>query len=150
MSIRFLPLKRIVLNLNQTNQLKLWILFWRKTWLNALDSFFWPCYVACGAPLIAQLVKNLPAIQETWFDSWVGKIPWRRERLPTPLSWPGEFQGLYSWWGCKETDTTEWLSLLLHGLWDLSSPTKDGTLAVKVQSPNHWTTRDSPVFSLST
>ena len=31
----------------------------------------------------AQLVKNLPAIQETLFDSWVGKIPWRRVRLPT-------------------------------------------------------------------
>ena len=20
-----------------------------------------------------------------WFDSWVGKIPWRRDRLPTPV-----------------------------------------------------------------
>ena len=37
------------------------------------------------ASLLAQLVKNLPAIQETWFDSWVGKIPWRRDRLPTPV-----------------------------------------------------------------
>ena len=27
------------------------------------------------------------------FDRWVGKIPWRRERLPTPVFWPGEFQG---------------------------------------------------------
>ena len=31
--------------------------------------------------LVAQLVKNLPAMQETW----VGKIPWRRERVPTPV-----------------------------------------------------------------
>ena len=23
-----------------------------------------------------------------------GKIPWRRERLPTPVFWPGEFHGL--------------------------------------------------------
>ena len=30
--------------------------------------------------LVAQLVKNLPAMRETWFDLWVGKIPWRRER----------------------------------------------------------------------
>ena len=30
------------------------------------------------------------------FDLWVGKIPWRRERLPTPVFWPGEFYGLYS------------------------------------------------------
>ena len=27
-------------------------------------------------------------------DPWVGKIPWRRERLPTPVFWPGEFHGL--------------------------------------------------------
>ena len=31
---------------------------------------------------------------ETWVQSWVGKIPWRRERLPTPVFWPGEFHGL--------------------------------------------------------
>ena len=40
----------------------------------------------------------------------VGKIPWRRERLPTPVFWPGEFHGLYSPWGLKEWDMTEWLS----------------------------------------
>ena len=25
---------------------------------------------------VAQLVKNPPATWETWFDPWVGKIPW--------------------------------------------------------------------------
>ena len=45
------------------------------------------------------------------FDPWVGKICWRRERLPTSIFWPGEFHGLYSPWGRKESDTTEWLSL---------------------------------------
>ena len=42
------------------------------------------------ASLVVQLVKNPPAMQETWVWSWVGKIPWRRERLPTPVFWPGE------------------------------------------------------------
>ena len=42
---------------------------------------------------------------------WVGKIPWRRERLPTPEFWLGEFHGLYSPWGQKELDRTERLSL---------------------------------------
>ena len=32
---------------------------------------------------MAQLVKNLPTLQETGFNPRVGKIPWRRERLPT-------------------------------------------------------------------
>ena len=53
------------------------------------------------------MVKTPPAMQETW----VGKIPWRREWLPTPVFWPGEFHGLYSPWGHKELDTTEQLSL---------------------------------------
>ena len=39
------------------------------------------------------------------FSPWVGKIPWRRERLPTPIFWPGEFHGLYRPWGHKELDT---------------------------------------------
>ena len=37
------------------------------------------------ASLIAQLVKNPPAMQETPFNSWVGKIFWRRDRLRTPV-----------------------------------------------------------------
>ena len=57
--------------------------------------------------LVAQLVKNPPAMQETWVPSWVGKIPWRRERLPTPVFWPGELRGMYSPRGHKELDTTE-------------------------------------------
>ena len=48
------------------------------------------------------------------FNPWVGKIPWRRERLPTPVFWPGEFHALYSPWGHKESDTTERLSLHLE------------------------------------
>ena len=44
-------------------------------------------------------------------DPWVGKISWRRERLPTPVFWPREFQGLYSPWGHRKSDTTERLSL---------------------------------------
>ena len=43
--------------------------------------------------------------------SWVGKIPWRRERLPTPVFWPEEFHRLYSPWGRKESDMTDFHSL---------------------------------------
>ena len=35
----------------------------------------------------------------------------RREWLPTPVFWPGEFHGLYSPWSHRESDVTEWLSL---------------------------------------
>ena len=43
------------------------------------------------ASLVAQLVKNLLVMQGPWIDSWVGKICWRRVRLPTAvfLGFPG-------------------------------------------------------------
>ena len=72
---------------------------------SAGEGIGYPLQYSCVS-LVAQLVKNLPAMRETW----VGKISWRTERLPNPVFWPGEFQGLYSPWGCKESDTTEGLS----------------------------------------
>ena len=58
------------------------------------------------------MVKNLPAIQETWVDSWSRKIPWRREWLSTPVFLAGESHGQrslvgYNSWGHKQFDTTE-------------------------------------------
>ena len=49
------------------------------------------------------------------FDSWVGKISWRREWKPTLVFLPGEFHGQkrlvsHSPWGCKELDMTELLT----------------------------------------
>ena len=57
--------------------------------------------------LVAQLVKNSPAIWETWVQSLGWEDPWRWERLPTPVFWLREFHGLYSPWGHKESDVTE-------------------------------------------
>ena len=64
--------------------------------------------------LVAQLVKNLPAVQETGFDAWVRKILWRRKWQPTPVFLPGEFHGQRSQAGYslgrKELNTTEQLT----------------------------------------
>ena len=47
------------------------------------------------ASLVAQPVKNLLALWETWVQSMgredTLKLP---EQLPTPVFWPGEFHGL--------------------------------------------------------
>ena len=64
--------------------------------------------------LVDQLVKNLPAMQETWVRSLGWEDPWIKERLPPPVFWPGEFHRLYSSWGHKESDTTEQLSFTSH------------------------------------
>ena len=42
---------------------------------------------------MAQVVKNLPAKQETWVQSLGQEDPWRREWLPTPVFSPGECYG---------------------------------------------------------
>ena len=56
--------------------------------------------------------------QRPRFDPWLGKIPLRREWLPTPASWSGEVHGQRcllsnSQWSCKDLDTTE-LPLKVH------------------------------------
>ena len=62
--------------------------------------------------LVAQIVKNLPAMQETRVDPLVGKIPWRRQWQSSPIFLPGESHGWrslvgYGPWGPKELDMTE-------------------------------------------
>ena len=53
------------------------------------------------------------------FNPWVGKIPQRRQQLPTAVFWPRESHGQKepgNPWGCKESDTAEQLSLSLGTL----------------------------------
>ena len=58
------------------------------------------------------MVRNLSAMQETRFNPWVRKIPWRRKWQPTPVFLPEKSHGQrslagYSPWGHKELDMTE-------------------------------------------
>ena len=46
-----------------------------------------------GASLEAQVVKNLPAVLETWVQSLGWEIPWRRAWQPIPVFLPGESPG---------------------------------------------------------
>jgi len=64
-----------------------------------------------GASLLGQMVKNLPAMQETWVPSLSQEDPLEKEMAThsSPLAWgipwteePGK---LYSPWGHKESDT---------------------------------------------
>ena len=61
------------------------------------------------------MVKNPPAMQETWFQSLSQEDTWRREWQSTPVFLPGESHGQrslvgYSPWDYKELDMTEQLS----------------------------------------
>ena len=71
----------------------------------------------CGAYLVAQSVKNLPAIQETWVRSlgWEDPLEKGMAIHSSILAWriPMDSGGIqrslagYSPWNCKEWDTTE-------------------------------------------
>ena len=69
------------------------------------------------ASLVAQLVKNPPAMWDTWVRSLGGEDP-LEEGMATQLHYsclenPHGQRGLagYSPWGCKDLDTTEQLSM---------------------------------------
>ena len=54
------------------------------------------------------------------FSPCVGKIPWRREQLPTLVFWPGKFHGLYSPWGRKWNCLAALYSIHFEARWGLS------------------------------
>ena len=58
-----------------------------------------------------QLVKNPPAMWESWVRFLGWEDPLEKGQATTPVFWPGEIHGLSSPWGRKESDTTERLSL---------------------------------------
>ena len=65
-----------------------------------------------GASLVAQMLKRLPAMWETWVRSLGREDPLEKEMATHSSILPGESHGWrslvgYSPWGCKESDMTE-------------------------------------------
>ena len=65
-----------------------------------------------GASLVVQMIRNLPAMQETGVRSLSQEDSLEMERLPIPKFWPQEVHGQrslagYCPWGCKESDMIE-------------------------------------------
>ena len=61
---------------------------------------------------MAQLVKNLPAVQEAWVQFLGWEDPLEEGMQLTPIVLPGEFHGQRNLvgcglWGLKESDMTE-------------------------------------------
>ena len=64
---------------------------WEVIFFNIQMIRFWFRLRFSGASLVAQVVKNLPAMQETQVQSLGPEDPWRREWQLTPVFLPGEF-----------------------------------------------------------
>ena len=70
--------------------------------------------------LLSQILKNLLAMQETWVwslgqeDSLEKGIATHSNILAWEIPWTEKHGRLYSLWGCKESDTTDWLSTHTH------------------------------------
>ena len=66
-------------------------------------------------------LRRLPTMPQTQVQSLGWKISWRRKWKPTPVFLPVKSHGwrslvAYSPWGCKESDTTEWLHSLTEAV----------------------------------
>ena len=61
----------------------------------------------CWASLVAQLVKNLPTMRETWvqFLGWEDPLGKGKATRSSILAW--RIEGMYSAWDNKESDITE-------------------------------------------
>ena len=70
------------------------ILAWRIPWKEEPDRLQFP-----GSQ--TDMTENMHT------NAWVGLSQFTVGFLLTPVSWSGEFHGLYSPWGHKESDTTE-------------------------------------------
>ena len=80
-----------------------------------------------GVPLWLSWLRIGLQCRKPGLDTWVGKIPWGRERLPTPVFWPGEFHGLKSPWGPKSwTRLSDFHSTSLHILYSADSEKSTG------------------------
>ena len=89
-------------------------------------DFFCPPQSLIGLPLWLRWSRIHLQCGRPGFDPWVGKILQRRERLPTPVFWPGEFHGLYiQSMGAKsqtQLSNFHFLSLYPHALLDTQQP----------------------------
>ena len=79
---------------------------------------FWLCCFHCPS-LVAQTVKCLPVMPETWVQPWDRKISWRREWQPTSVSLPRDLGGQrslagYSPWGGKRFSSCSKRGPLFH------------------------------------
>ena len=116
------------------------------------------------ASLVAQVIKNLPAVQETWVRSLGQEDPLEERAWQlTPVFLPGEFHRERSLagcspWGCKESDTTEQhctckvICLACLGVETSSteSPQQKGRLVIHTHTHTHTHTLSlSLSFSLS-
>ena len=97
-----------------------------------LSNYSW--YFIWWASLMAQMVKNLPAVWENWVQSPGPEDPLEKgiathsSILASRIPWTEE-PGGYRPWGCKESDTTGWLTNIFHLMdgYQLSTIVKQAT-----------------------
>ena len=73
-----------------------------------VQNYFFTLIISCALlawSLVAKLVKNLPAMGETWVQSLGWEDPLEKGKATHSVFWPGEFHGLYSPWKSVGQDT---------------------------------------------
>jgi hypothetical protein len=79
--------------------------------------YFYPAIMYSRASLVTQTQESACSAGNR-LDPWIGKIPWRREWLPTPVFLLENSMDTGAWQaivhGVAESDTAEWLTLTMY------------------------------------
>ena len=97
------------------------------------------------------MVKCLPIMRETWFNPWVGKIPWRRVWQPTAVFLTGKSHGQkslagYNPWGDKEQIRLKPFSMHAHSSGSISGIPYLNSASSTSMGSNRYTFFISPLF----
>ena len=94
------------------------------------------------ASFVAQLVKNPPAMWETWVRWLDWEDPLEKGKPTTPVFWPGEFHGLYSPW--RQRVGHGWATFTFKDTAELNSTNIQADLTDLIESfIQQWTTHSS-------
>ena len=109
---------------------------------DAYAVLLWGVFLYPSFPCGSAGIESALQCRRPEFNPWVGKIPWRRERLPTPawrIPWTAQAMG------CKESGTTERLSL--HFLYYICKHLNMALTPIKILVLYLFKIRSTPVCS---
>ena len=129
---------------------------------SVVSIFFFFFKLDLWASLVAQSVKNLPAVQKTRVRSLGWEDPLEKDMATTIVFLPGESHGQRSLvgcslWGCKELGMIEWLTLtyykegrINHSVWFYRGSEKETLprrtlrkgLQIEVNGRKSWARRE--------
>ena len=93
-----------------------WLLFWKSIKTSAKKVFRKILWIKNGFPDSSIRNESTCNVIDPWFNSWVKKFPWSRDRLPTPvfLGFPGDSEGKRICLQCGRPGFIHWVGKIFR------------------------------------